>query len=242
VGFALVALAGGAYLLARETSIFAVQRIDVRGAPPELAARIRSALAPLEGTSLLSFGRPAADRRLSGFPEIASVGYDRDFPHTLHVQVTVEQPVAVLRRANDGWLVSTTGRVLSALRSGTHPSLPRIWLAAETSVAVGATVETGHALLVAAALRRTRVPMRVLAVRDDGGGQLVLQVSRGREVQLGDTSNLSLKLAVAAAILPKAKDASYLDVSVPSRAVAGYQSDRTAQISPDINTQVSGQG
>jgi hypothetical protein len=84
--------------------------------------------------------------------------------------------------------------------------------------------------------------MRVLAVRDDGGGQLVLQVSRGREVQLGDTSNLSLKLAVAAAILPKAKDASYLDVSVPSRAVAGYQSDRTAQISPDINTQVSGQG
>jgi len=41
VGFALVALAGGAYLLARETSIFAVQRIDVRGAPPELAARIR---------------------------------------------------------------------------------------------------------------------------------------------------------------------------------------------------------
>ena len=242
MGFVLVALAGGAYLLARETSIFAVQRIDVRGAPPELAARIRSALAPLEGTSLLSFGRSAADRRLSGFPEIASVGYDRDFPHTLHVQVAVEQPVAVLRRATDGWLVSSTGRVLSALRSGTYPSLPRIWLAAETSVGVGATVETGHALFVAAALRRAHVPMRVLAVRDDGDGQLVLQVPGGREVQLGDTSNLSLKLAVAAAILPKVEDASYVDVSVPSRAVAGYQSGGTAQIGQDANTQVSGQG
>jgi hypothetical protein len=60
--------------------------------------------------------------------------------------------------------------------------------------------------------------MRVLAVRDDGDGQLVLQVSGGREVQLGDMSNLSLKLAVAAAILPKVEDASYVDVSVLSRA------------------------
>jgi cell division protein FtsQ len=231
VGVALVALAGGAYLIARESSIFALERIDVRGAPPTLAARIHSALSPLEGTSLVSFSRSAADRRLAGLPEIARVGYDRDFPHTLHVQVTVEHPVAILRRATDAWLASATGRVLATLRPGSYAALPRIWLAAETGVAVGGTVETGRALLVASALQTERPRMHVLAVRDNGDGQLVLQVVGGREVRLGDTSNLALKLAVSSAVLRRAEDALYVDVSVPTRAVAGYS-----------NSQVSGQG
>jgi cell division protein FtsQ len=225
VGFMLIALAGGAYLVARETSLFGVQRIDVEGASPALAARIRAALEPLEGTSLVSFGRGAADRRLAGFPEIASVAYDRDFPHTLHVRVTVEQPVAVLRRATDAWLVSASGRVLGILAPGSYPPLPRIWLAAETEVTVGASVETGNAVTVATALRAAHFPAHVLAVRDDGDGQVVLQLSGGREVRLGDTSNLNVKLAVAAAVLPHATDALYVDVSVPTRAAAGYQAD-----------------
>jgi cell division septal protein FtsQ len=237
VGLALLALAGGAYAIARETSVFAVERIDVQGAPPGLAARIRSALAPVEGTSLVSFGRGAADRRLAGFPEIAKVSYDRDFPHTLRVHVTVEQPVAVLRRGPDAWLVSSTGRVLSLLQPGSYPPLPRIWLAAEMGVAVGGDVETGRAALVATALTRQRLPVRVLAVRDEGAGGIVLQLTGAREVRLGDSSNLAVKLAVAAAILPQAPDAVYVDVSVPTRAVAGYQ-----PTVPYDNAQVSGQG
>lgn len=239
VGFALVALAGGAYLIARETPIFAVQRIDVQGASPALAARIRAALQPLTGSSLVSFGRGDADGRLAAIPQIASVHYDRDFPHTLRVRVTVEQPVAVLRRATDAWLVSSTGRVLGALRPGSYPPLPRIWLAAETGVTVGASIETGRAVTVAAALRAAHFPVHVLAVRDDGGGELVLQVGGGREVRLGDTSNLRVKLAVAGAILPRVPDALYVDVSVPTRAVAGYQ---PLDAGVDPNSQPSGQG
>ncbi len=238
VGLALLALAGGGYAIARETSVFAVERIDVQGAPPALAARIRIALAPVEGTSLMSFGRGAADRRLAGFPEIASVSYDRDFPHTLRVHVTVEQPVAVLRRGPDAWLVSSTGRVLSLLQPGSYPPLPRIWLAAETGVAVGGGVETGRAALVATALTRQRLPIRVLAIRDEGAGGIVLQLAGAREVRLGDSSNLAVKLAVAAAILPQAPDAVYVDVSVPTRAVAGYQ----PSVPSSDNAQLSGQG
>jgi cell division protein FtsQ len=232
IGFGLVAAAAGAYVIARETSIFAVRRIEVVGAPPALAARIRSALEPLEGESLVSFGRSGADRRLAGLPQIASVRYDRDFPHTLKVTVAVEQPVAVLRRATDGWLVSGSGRVLAALKPGAYPPLPRIWLAAEADVAVGAQVETGDAVRVAATLRASRFPGRVLAVRDDGSGQLVLQLQSGREVRLGDLSDLPVKLAVAAAILPRSESALYIDVSVPTRAVAGYAPDGSqAQVS-----------
>jgi hypothetical protein len=117
------------------------------------------------------------------------------------------------------------------LKPGTYPPLPRIWLAAEAVVTVGATVETGNALLVAAALPAARLPAHVLAVRDEGNGQLVVQLLAGPELRLGDAGNLAVKLAVAAAILPHAADASYIDVSVPTRAVAGY-----------ANSQVSGQG
>src|SRR5581483_7512794 len=95
-----------------KTSVFAVRRIEIEGAPPTLAAQIRTALEPLEGKSLVSFSRSDADRRVAGFPQIASVRYDRDFPHTLRVMVTVEKAVAVLRKASEAWLVSATGRVL----------------------------------------------------------------------------------------------------------------------------------
>jgi cell division protein FtsQ len=234
----LLALAGGAYAVARETAVFAVERIDVQGAPPALAARIRAALAPVEGTSLVSFSRGSADRRLAGFPQIAHVDYDRGFPHTLHVRVTVEQPVALLRRGPDAWLVSSSGRVLAMLEPGSYPPLPRIWLAAETGVAVGGTVETGRSALVATALARQRLPVHVVAIRDDGAGGVVLQLPGGREVRLGDLSNLAVKLAVAAAIVPQSPDAAYVDVSVPTRAVAGYQTGTVT----DANSQVSGQG
>lgn len=216
-----------------------MQRIDVQGAPPALAAHIRAALQPLEGASLVSFSRGDADGRLAAIPQIATVHYDRDFPHTLRVQVTVEQPVAVLRRATDAWVVSSTGRVLAALKPGSYPPLPRIWLAAETAVTVGSPIETGKAVTVAGALRGARFPIHVLAVRDDGNGELVLQVSGGREVRLGDTSNLRVKLAVAAAVLARAPGALYVDVTVPTRAVAGYQS---ADSGLGLNSQPSGQG
>jgi cell division protein FtsQ len=234
IGFGLIAAAAGAYAIARETSIFAVQRIEVEGAPPALAAQIRTALEPLEGRSLVSFSSSAANRRLAVLPQIARVSYDRDFPHTLKVRVTVEQPVAVLRKAAEAWLVSSSGRVLQELRPGTYPPLPRIWLAAETDVAVGAPVETGEAVTVATALRGAHFPAHVLSVRDAGAGQLVIQLAGGLEIRLGDLSNLAVKLAVAAAIVPKSAGASYIDVSVPTRAVAGYPDGAS-------NSQVSGQ-
>jgi cell division protein FtsQ len=257
VGFALIAAAAAAYAIARETSVFAVRRIEIEGASPTLAAQIRTALAPLDGKSLVSFNRSDADRRLAGLPQIARVSYDRDFPHTLRVTVAVEQPVAVLRKESDAWLVSASGRVLAALRRGAYPPLPRIWLAAETDVTVGATVSTGDSVRVAGALREARFPARVLSVLDDGRGQLVLQLASGREVRLGDMSNMLVKLAVAAAILPRSEGATYVDVSVPTHAVAGYPT--ASQVPPAPlsaiagstgatgsasvqNSQVSGQG
>ena len=46
----------------------------------------------------------------------------------------------------------------------------------------------------------------------------------GTELRLGDSGDIRLKLSIAKQILPNANGASYLDVSVPERPVAGYNS------------------
>ena len=52
-GFVILLTALGLYAAARTTSAFAVERIAVEGAPPEVAAEVRKALAPAVGDSLL---------------------------------------------------------------------------------------------------------------------------------------------------------------------------------------------
>jgi hypothetical protein len=56
-------------------------------------------------------------------------------------------------------------------------------------------------------------------------GALVFGLRSGLELRLGDASDLALKLAVAARILPLlGGSADYLDVSLPARPVAGSAS------------------
>ena len=242
IGFALLAIAGGSYLIARETSVFAVQRIEVEGAPPALAARIRTALQPLLGTSLVTFSSGDADRRLASLPTVARAHYDRDFPHTLRVTVQVEEAVAILRRGSDAWTVSSSGRVLGALAHGVYPPLPRIWLAAGTDVTVGlpAGASVVRPLIVATLVRAEHFRARVRIVRQDAQGKLSLELASAREVRLGAPHDLPLKLAVAEAILPQAEGADYIDVSVPSRAVAGYGSATDGATTTSSESQVSG--
>ena len=222
VTLGLVGSGVGAYLGARETGVFALDRIDVDGASRATAARIRAALRPYVGESLVRFDRTDAERRLAAVPEVADVHFDRDFPHTLRVRVRLERPVAVLRRGGDAWLVSSSARVLEPLKRP-YPRLPRIWLPSSADIAVNATLSgTGAAGVAAVApLRTLRLGARVRQVVT-GDGELTLVLSSGTKLRLGDTGDLRLKLAIATRILPLTHGAAYVDVSVPERPVAGY--------------------
>lgn len=223
IGALIVLGAGTAYLVARETSLFAIRSIEVRGVPPELGVKIRAALAPLQGSSLVSFDADTARRRLAALPEVAAASYDRDFPHTLQIFVRPERAVAVARRGPDAWLVSARARVLRRLASKPYPTLPRIWLPASADVAPGQTLagSPAQAARVLGAAAPYRLPGSVRMVRADDS-ELTLVLASGLEVRLGDPSSLALKLAVARQIVPRARGACYVDVSVPGRSVAGY--------------------
>jgi cell division protein FtsQ len=210
----------GVYLTARETAAFGIDRIVVKGASPAVSARVRTALAPLRGESLVAFDSADGDRLLATVPWVASARYDRDFPHTLRVFVTPEQPVALLRRGHDAWVIAASARVLSRVASPPLPALPRVWLSASSDPLVGTVLADPEVAAVRALASMGRLPSRIRSVRVEGD-EVTLVTTMGTTILFGDLSRTRLKLAVLARVLPLATDARYIDVSVPERVVTG---------------------
>jgi cell division protein FtsQ len=210
------------YLGARETPVFAVRTIDVQGARAPVARRVEAALRPLEGKSLLKVRGDQVARLATALPSIASVTYDRAFPNTLRVRVEAEQPVAVVRRGIEAWLVSRRGRLIKRIAQGTHKTLPRIWLAQSVAMSIGGTLAAGggaEEVAMLDALRGARLARRVGSVHDESG-QWIYVLRGGLEVRVGTRSQLALKLAIARRILDQNTVITYLDVSAPDRPVA----------------------
>jgi cell division protein FtsQ len=212
----------GAYFAARETSTFAVRTIDVRGGTPALRMQVRIALAPVVGTSLLALNRGAIERRVDALPAVVSTSYDRAFPHTLRVTVVPEEPVAVLHRGKETWLVSARGRTIARIPSHTDMALPRIWVPTAAPVAAGAFLQPEDGGTAARVLAlATGFPAR-FTTATLSHGELTLRLRLGIELRLGEPVDVRLKLAVARRALRVLPPGStYLDVAVPQRPVAG---------------------
>jgi cell division protein FtsQ len=211
-----------AFAAARETSVFAVRTIEVRGVDPKLARHVDAVLAPLQGVSLLKIRSDQVERLATSLPSVAGVTYDRAFPNTLRVIVQAEEPAAVVRHGAHAWLVSRRGRLMERIAQRTHRTLPRIWLAQPLGVPVGATLAAGagaEEVALIDGLRGEALSRQVRSVRQvDGQWTYVLR--GGVQIRVGDRSDLALKLTVAAAILRRTPIFGYLDVSVPQRPVA----------------------
>jgi cell division protein FtsQ len=229
LGFGLLAGAVGLYLLARQTPMFALQRVEVEGAPAGIAAHVRAALAPLEGRSLLALDGAEIERRLGTLADVAASSYDRDFPHTLRVTIRPEHPVAVARRGSQAWIVAASARVIAAVPAHARPGLPRIWVANSGDPVPGAPLTDRfglRAVRTLAAARLAHFHGRVRTVRAKQG-ELTFLLGSGLQLRLGDLRAVRLKLAIAARVLPSVLahgGYAYLDVSVPERPVAGTNS------------------
>lgn len=222
VGVCIVALAAGAYAVARQTSAFAIGRIEVSGAPTDVRQAVQRVLAPLVGTNLLALDGTALERKAEALPTVVSVSYDRAFPHTLRIHVVPELPVAVLHRGRSTWLVSARARVVMRIPNGTYAGLARIWVPRKTDVAVGAflTADGGGTTARTLALAR-RFPARI-STASLVHGELVFRLHSGLELRLGDPTDVRLKLAIARRALAQLPSGTtYVDVSVPGRPVAG---------------------
>jgi cell division protein FtsQ len=228
----------GLYAAARTTSAFAVERITVDGAPPDVAAQVQKALAPAVGESLLGIDLADLAQRAESVPMVAGASFDRGFPHTLRIAVVPELPVAVLRQGSSSWLAAQGGRVVAELGKGARPGLPRVWLKRDVEIVLGERVAglTLQAIKAVAPLRARPLPLAVASVAATRE-ELTLVLRTGLELRLGDGSDLPVKLEVARQVLPElGGSGGYLDLSVPERPVAGQTLDSQVEVETTDST------
>jgi cell division protein FtsQ len=213
-----------AYWGAYSSGVFAVDRIEVRGAPPEVVREVLAVTKRLRGRSLVAVDAAEVEGTVRALPAVAGVSVDRAFPNTLVVKIAPERAVAVARRRRSSWLVTGSGKVIRQIETGAQRALPRLWLTRGVAVRVGGALPASYApaTKALAAARDEKLPRRVKAVRTTDG-ELTLVLRRGPEIRLGAATDLGLKVAVATAVFPLAdRNSGYIDVSVPERPVAGY--------------------
>jgi len=223
VAFAVVLGTLSAHWAAYATSVFAVDRVEVLGAPPEVVREVEAATNDVVGESLVAVDAAGIEGTVRALPSVAGVSVDREFPHTLVVRIAPERPVAVARRGHLSWLVTGAGKVVRAVETGTERAYPRIWLTRGVAVTVGGTLPAVYtpATRALAAATEEKLPRRVRSVRT-AGAELTLVLHRGPEIRLGEATDLGLKVAIAAAVFPFVESGTvYIDVSVPERPVAG---------------------
>jgi cell division protein FtsQ len=222
VGLGVLALALGAYVVARETSLFAIDRIEVKGASPQVAGQVRQALSSVVGKPLVGLDGSAVLRQVDALPTVVSASYDRAFPHTLRVIVVPERPAAVLRRGPESWLVSARGRVIERLSANNLPTLPRVWLSTHTPVRTGAELSAAGTAIAARAVGMAGAFAARVASASYTGGELAFHLRSGLELLLGNGADVALKVAVAGRVLTQLPPGStFVDVSVPGRPVSG---------------------
>jgi len=225
IGFGVLAVALGGYLIARESSLFAIDRIEVKGGSPQIAGQVRQALASVAGRPLVGLDGSTVLRTVDALPTVVSASYDRAFPHTLRITVVPERPAAVLRRGPDSWLVSMRGRAMERLTDSALPRLPRIWISTRTAVRTGAELTAAGAATAARAVGLAGAFAARVASASYTGEEIVFHVRSGPEVLLGDGGDIKLKVAVAGRVLAVLPSGStFVDVSNPGRPVSGIGS------------------
>lgn len=220
---AIAVAAGLAYWGAVASSVFAVERIEVRGAPPVVQRQVEAVAGSLVGRSLVGVDTGELAGRVRALPSIAEVSVDRSFPHALVVRVAVERAVAVARRGGLSYLVTGSGKVVREVEIGSFRNLPRLWIPRGVTVRVGGKLPPTYdpATRALAVAREVGFRRGVKGVRSTGG-ELTFVLRRGPEIRLGASTDFALKLTVAHEVLRRVGSGrQYIDVSVPERTVAG---------------------
>lgn len=204
----------------RDSSFVTVQHVTVTGLTTKDGPRIRTALtAAAHDMSTLNMNQAALDSAVTGFPIVKAVVAQASFPHSLKIHVIEREPVAVLSVGGERLLLAPDGSVLRDVATG-HP----LALIHSSGAVPQATLTDRGALsaLHVAGAAPLALAGRITTIGHDREG-LTVHVRGGPSLIFGDDSRPVAKWAAVSAVLadPSSKGATYIDVRVPDRPVAG---------------------
>ena len=227
---ALLALAAAYTFWFRGSSYVAVEQVKITGTEqvPEVDSALRAAA---DGQSTLHPDADALRAAVAGNPAVAGIKVDTQFPHTMLIDVRTRIPVGYL--ASEGVVVAGDGTILDT--TGKAPEgVPEIKADSKDSGdLVDGKAVTGDALEISRVLGAVPAPLadEINSAETNKDVGVSVDIGPGLELRFGDSSSADLKWKAAAAVLadPKFEGASYLDLSVPDRPVAGGVSETTAE-------------
>lgn len=206
VAFVLVvvagAVAGGVW--AWQSPIFRVQAVEVRG-NAAVPAEVIVDRAALHGKSMFAADLDRAQRDLYEIALLRSVRIERQWPDRITIEVREREPWATWEQAGTRYMVDRDGVVLG---HGEAPAGgPVIVSAGEYSLQPGDRVD--YQAIAAAADIYAQLPERlgttVVEVAYLPGKGVRVTTADGQVALLGDSSGISYKLAVWAAVAEEAR-------------------------------------
>ena len=220
VACAVPLLAGG-YIWLRDSSLVRVEHVEVSGLHGADSPAIRAALRAAAGDMTTMHVRIDELRNATGpFPVVKDLRVTTQFPHGLHIRVIQYHPVAAVTIDNARVPVAADGTVLN----GELASASLTTVAASGGSAGGRLTDP-RALHAVALLGAAPASLRAFvdAVVPDSEGGLQARLHAGPTIEFGAATQLHAKWDAAARVLNDARShgASYLDVRVPARPVAG---------------------
>lgn len=220
IAIVLVALASAYWFWLRDSSLVAVDEVEVSGATVNQNAIQRALDKAGRQMTTLHVQESVLIEALGRFPTVAAISTSAVFPHTLKVAIRERPPVAVATIEGKTTGVSADGYALIGLDVSAF-DLPSI----SATLAEDGLVDD-HGRAQAAIVGATPTPLKpglVSAIWDDTYGGVLVDLSGAPQIRFGDGEDGKAKWAAAAALLadPGLGSPSYIDVSAPGRPVAG---------------------
>ncbi len=230
---ACLALAAGYQFWLRDSSLVAVERVEVTGVTSSDAARVRAAItSAARDMTTLHLDREALDRAVAGYPVVRKLEVAPDFPHGLTVHVVEYEPAAIAVSDAGRVPVAGDGTILRGV--AVKGSLPTVEVegALGTEFLLDRTAR-GAAAVAGGAPAVLRARIEDVQRRSDDG--YVAELRDGPELIFGAATRLRAKWAAAARVLAdlEARGATYVDLRIPSRpAVGGLAATTLAPVAP----------
>jgi cell division protein FtsQ len=229
-------LAGG-WLWLRDSSLVAVEHVQISGVHGPEAAAIDAALVRTARHMSTLDVRPSMLRSAAApYLVVRDVHASPSFPHGLQIHVVEQPPVAALTVTGARTAVAADGVILGpALLSNSLPTLDEGSSGSAGGQRAGQRVRGASLLATLAVLGAAPAPVaRQLARAFTGPQGVTVAMRNGLLAYFGDATRPHAKWLSLARVLadPSSAGASYVDVRLPERPAAGF----AGTAAPEANT------
>jgi cell division protein FtsQ len=215
---AVVLLAGYRFWL-RDSSLVAVEDVEVEGATTNADQVTASLVSAADGMTTLHIDDDALREAVSSYPTVASIKADSTLLHSLTITVTERLPIAVVKVGGQAVPVSADGYLLPGVTIE-GAKLPPL----EAEEEGGRLDPDGVAQSTIVGAAPGELREAISGVRwDPDRDSVIVDLEGAPELRFGDGEDAEDKWEAVAAVLadPELGAPSYADVSEPGRPVTG---------------------